>query len=340
MKDTKLRSFEWLRNLDASEIVEIDIEGEISSQSVVQTTPSTHDQTLKAQLDEVYLKLPKSIPKSIQPKETFQYDSVQKFPDWKSLCMELNITSQNSFEWLKNIDYETETNGILEATQNIISSSPCKGIYSGMLYWGCESLTENEWIPAIRSVYYMYMYNKIESFYVIFKRVSSIFCIEDNAPVVYISNPTTSLISNLKKLLNVPLTDVESTNMIKVKSKKKIPMIKIEGKSVEGFYRYLCGCTDSKIISPSAFLYGQLRCLNSVYNSEIFSPFESYQKLYRLSFAGNATRNMVASLCRVLEQTQGQFYIDLVQDISSKHLPGTVPSRIQRTNEGMYEFIN
>lgn len=345
MKDSKFSSFEWLRNRDASEIIEIDIEGEFSqpSELLVENTTPIYDPKIRIQLDQVYSKLPKTFGKLPNSKSSLVYKSYESFPDWKGLYKELSITSQESFDWLKNIDSEAETTGIIEASQGIISSLPSRAIYSSILYWGCENLSEIDWMPSLRSIYYMYANRKTDLFYVIFKRIFAVFCRENNKPVVYISNPTPQLIINLKKnLVNIPEEELENENLIRVKTTKKVQMLKIEDKSVQAFYNYLANNPiETKIVANCVFLGGQLKSLNPVCNCEVFNPFEVPQQQYKLGFAGVITRQMVINLCRVMEKTQNSFFIDLIPESNSLQLPGTMPVKITRNSrEDMYDIIN
>ena len=82
MKESKVKSFEWLRNRDASEIIEIDIEGELSqpSELLVENTTSFQDSDIKIQLDHIYSKVPKNLPKLLKTKEAASYDSIDSIP--------------------------------------------------------------------------------------------------------------------------------------------------------------------------------------------------------------------------------------------------------------------
>ena len=341
MKESKVKSFEWLRNRDASEIIEIDIEGELSqpSELLVENTTSFQDSDIKIQLDQIYSKVPKNLPKLLKTKEAASYDSIDSIPLWGKLCNELSIVSKDSFDWLKSIDCDAETSGILEASQGIVSNLPSRSIYSAILYWGCENLNENDWMPAVRSIYFMFTNKKADWFYVIFRRFYCMFCRENNKPVVYISNPTTQLIANLKKaLVNIP--QEENENLIKVKN-KKIPLLKIEGKSIQAFYNYLANnSNDNKIIAPCVFLNAQFKSLNPICNCEIFNSFETCQKQYKLAFAGVISCDMIIKLCKVLNQTQTSFCIELINDHNSDQFPGTMPTKICKTAENVYDIIN
>ena len=342
MQESKPKSFEWLRNRDASEIIEIDIEGDFlpPSELLVENTTSLHDPPSRIQLDQIFSKLPKTLPKSQKSKEVTTLESTSKFPEWKGLCKEVSITSQESFDWLKNIDSEAESTGILEASQGVFSSIPSRAIYSGILYWGCEGLQENEWMPALRSIYYMYANRKTERFYVMFKRISCVFCREGSKAVVYVANPTPQLLINLRKaLVNIPLEESEAENLVKVKSSKKNPVVKIEGKNVQAFYNYLVNnYSDSKIIASCVFLNAQLKSLTPTCNCEVFNPFEVPQQQFKLAFSGFITRQMIVNLCSVLEKTQNNFYIETVREGSSEQLPGKVPVKIQINQQRMYDI--
>ena len=188
----------------------------------------------------------------------------------------------------------------------------------------------------------MFANRKAEWFYVIFKRVYSLFCRENNKAVVFISNPTPQLIANLRKaLVNIPLEEADNENLIKVKATRKNPLLKIEGKSVQAFYNYLANNPlDTKILSPCVFLNAQLKSLTPTCNGEIFNPFENPQQQFRLGFSGNITRNMVINLCKVFEKTQNYFSIELNRDNNSEQLPGIIPTKIQRNSQSMYDISN
>lgn len=343
MKDNKPRSLEWLKNLDASEIIEVDLETDLPHPShlVSDSSKSTNESAFRSQLDKLYSKIPISQTKAQNSKDILNLGSLEILPKWTSLCKEVTITSPESFEWLKNIDSELEMTSMIEASQGIISPLPCRAIYSSISYWGCENMSESDWMPTIRNIYYMFANKKCEYFHVVFRRFYIVFTWESQKPVVYVANPTTQLVTNLRKfLVNIPLEDPENESF-KVKEKKKITMLRIDGKSVQAFYNYLVNSYgENKIVSPCVFLNGAFRNLNVIFNCESYNPFETIQKQYKLGFAGNITCDMIKRMCSVLEKTQNTFVIELVEESGSTNLPGMMPTKIIRKSLSMYDIIN
>jgi hypothetical protein len=177
---------------------------------------------------------------------------------------------------------------------------------------------------------------------VVFRRFYAVFCRENGKATVFIGNPTSGLITSLKKcLVSIPQEEVENENLIKVKQNKKTGLLKIEGKSVQAFYNYLANDPrDNKIIAPSVFLNAQFRLLNVTSNSETLNPFENLAKQYRLALSGPITRESIMKICQVLEKTQNSFSIDLVHETGSLQLPGAIPSKLSKKEGQIYELTN
>ncbi|OMJ77284.1 hypothetical protein SteCoe_23152 [Stentor coeruleus] len=343
MKDKKPRSLEWLKNLNASEIIEVDLEADLPHPSslVPSTLKSQNDFTFQNQLNKLYSKIPISQPKPQNSKDILNLSSLETLPQWTSLCKEVTITSPESFEWLKNINSELEINSMIEASQGIISPLPCRAIYSSISYWGCENISETDWMPTIRNIYYMFVNKKCNYFHVIFRRFYIFFTWESQKPVVYVANPTSQLIANLKKFsVDIPQEELENDNF-KVKEKKKNTILRIDRKSVQAFYNYLINSYgENKIVSPCVFLNGAFRNLNVTFNCEAYNPFEKIQKQYKLGFAGSVTFDMIKRMCMVLEKTQNTFVVELVAEMGSSNLPGVIPVKIVRKSLSMYDIIN
>lgn len=337
MKDTKKRSLEWLRNLDASEIVDIDIDLDIPD-LLTENKKSAQESKIKLQLDQVYSKLPKSIPKAVTSKAPITLKSIQDLPKFFALFKEISVSSPDSFNWIKQIEPETETLAIIEACRGTFSNLPSKGIYSGMMNWVYEGKNENDWLPTLQSAYLMFATGQTEYFYVSFRKHYSIFMKELNKAVVYLSNPNNSLINTLKKnLVNIPEQELDVENLLK--KPKKSEIVKIEGKSVHAFYNYLVNSPDDcRIISQQVFLNAQFKLLTNKENAQFNNPFEIPHLQYKVVFGGLATRENVLKLCQVFEATQGNFTMELFVEQGTSQMPGQTPVKICKRNNNMYDI--
>lgn len=337
MKDSIKRSLEWLQNLDASEIVDIDTE-QIFPELLVENTKTSQESKIKLQLDQVYSKLPKSLPKQNLSKAPISIKSLQDLPQFLALFKEISVMSPDSFQWIKQIEPETETLGIIDACRGVFSNVPSKGIYSGILNWVYEGTNENEWLPSLQSAYLMFATGRSEYFYVSFRRYYCVFLKEMNKSVVYLSNPNNSLINTLKKnLVNIPEQEPDLENL--QKKPKKTEIVKIEGKSVHAFYNYLVNSPgDCRIISPQVFLNSQFKLLVNKENCQFNNPFEIPHLQYKVVFAGLATRENVVKLCQVFEATQGTFTMELTLEPGTNQMPGQVPVKLIKRDNNMYDI--
>jgi hypothetical protein len=340
MKENKQRSLEWLKNLDASAIIDIDIDMDPEQnlqKLLVENTRSSPDSKLKHQLDQIHQKLPKSLPKQVQSKPSLSISNLSDLPRFLALFKEIKVTSPENFDWIKQIEPQIETLGIIEACQGIFSNIPSRSIYSALVYWVYEGGQENEWLPTLQSIYLMFATGHCDYFYVTFKKYYSLFIKESGKSIVYISNPNSSLINQLKKnLVNIPDPDIE--NVLKLKSKKP-ELLRIEGKSVHAFYNFLANSpSDCSIISPSVFLNGQFKFLSNKENEKFNTQFEIPHIQYRVTFQGPITRSNIQKLCKVLTATQNTFTMDLVSESQTRMMPGEVPSKIVKKASELYDI--
>ena len=337
MKDSKQRSLEWLKNLDASTIVDLD--NDLTIPDFFPENPKSPESKLKHALDQVHQKVPKSLPKAVQARPGLSISSLSDLPKFLALYKEIKVTSPESFQWIKQIEPQAETLGIIEASRGIFSNIPSRCIYSALMYWVYEGTNENDWLPTLQSAYLMFATGNCEWFYVVFRKFYSVFVKENGKPVVFISNPNSNLINSLKKnLVNVPTNDPDVENVYKLKT-KKFEMIKIEGKSVHAFYNFLANSPgDCQIISNSIFLNAQFKFLSNTENDKFNSPFELPHTQFKVAFQGPVTRDNIAKLCKVLEATQNTFAMELVIEQGTLLLPGEAPSRIVKKVNEMYDI--
>lgn len=337
MKDNKQRSLEWLKNLDASTIVDLD--NDLTIPEFFPENPRSPESKLKHALDQVHQKHPKSLPKAVQAKPGLSIASLAELPKFLALYKEIKVASPESFQWIKQIEPQIETLGIIEASRGIFSNIPSRCIYSALMYWVYEGTNENDWLPTLQSAYLMFATGNCEWFYVVFKKFFCIFIKENGKPAVFISNPNSNLVNSLKKnLVNVPTIDPDAENDMRYKPKKH-EMIKIEGKSVHAFYNFLANSPgDCQIISNSIFLNAQFKFLSNTENEKFNSPFDLPHTQFRVVFQGPVTRENIVKLCKVFEATQNTFVMELVVEPGAGQFPGDAPSKIVKKVNEMYDI--
>ncbi|CAG9313672.1 unnamed protein product [Blepharisma stoltei] len=321
------KSFQWLLEKDPSEIIEVNLPDiQISSPEIlVENTRSQHNIDLNHELDQIYSRTTRSAKKKQISEEITRCPSVSEFPPWYSLCKEIHIISSMNLEWLQYPSTEEESLGIFNASQGLTNDK--HDIYQAMLYWTCSNLDENDWLISLKSVFYTFAFNKIDWFYVIFRKILVLFKKDNQKPTVLIFNPTLQLISNLKKYSIENEENVEIDNLQGYRKNKKLSPVTLKGKSVFRFYNYLINNhSDAKIISPHFFLNGTLKYLNLLYCGEVKSlgiPELSegsqfkIQKKYKLSIEGPISPQAVKILCMVLQNRNTPFTINLVPDLFS-----------------------
>mmetsp|Transcript_2710 Transcript_2710/g.4227 ORF Transcript_2710/g.4227 Transcript_2710/m.4227 type:complete len:364 (-) Transcript_2710:33-1124(-) len=331
-------SFKWLLERDASELIEVDLPDVPKEQELLIENTTSRTLDFSKELESIYSNFqPQRKTKSEFSAAT--YESLDQIPEFHVLCKQIHIKSEQSFDWLSEINAEEESIAVLEAGAGIESDSSTRGIYSAMLSWVNNSLDEEEWVQALRSVYFMFAHDKINEFYVIFNRHVCKFMRNQENTFCVISNPNSQLKKNLRKFqVMIQLEETESDHLVKPKSGKKLPPIKLQNLAVHSFYNFLLNnYRDSTILAPKFFINAALRTLKVTHNGELrnfsipeLSPNSKFrQKVqHQISFKGIITPQAVLKFCHYLEKVQPEFSIQLVQETASDQLGDFNPKYI------------
>lgn len=341
----KPQSFRNLLNRDMTEVLEVSLPDFTTKREelLVENTMSFKDIDLTRGLQEVFSLIPEASQEEVM--NSTGYVSLSEVPAWSPLSKSITLSSTDSLEWMKCIDTESEMMGIMNFSKKEEAGVPSKDIYSSMLYWTAENLNENDWIVALRSVFYMFLNTHTECFYVKFKQYYAVFRKEGLKYVAWIANPTAHLKSNLRKFcVYLPEDDPEEGSY---RSRiKTLQACRIEGKPIHAFYNYLANhCKDSKIISPTMFLNATLKTYSIKFHGEVketqndFRQFNNFSKSYRLTIEGDIMPSSILNLCKVMSSTQREFKVEIVQ-CENWQVSDKAPEKICYSNSRYEIFCN